>query len=311
MITRRGATAIETPIRGLGTGLTGDPLRGRQGHSLGERGGLPQPRRAAGTYSNIWARQAGTRPRPRGCGARPAPPTEPAPGGRPPRMMSPNLKRNLLLGVALAAVVAGVILAVLPRGGHHGHPASRAHATRGSQVSDIRLAAEYLGISRGALRRRLRSGETMAEVANATPGRSAGGLVAALFAARRRALTSGTPGSAAERQALARARAQIVAEADRGRERSGPVAAAARYLGLSEGALRARLKAGRSLAQVAAEESKSRAGLIDALVALKSARLRTALTEGAITRGEEQSALSSLPERVAQTVREHIGTSSG
>jgi hypothetical protein len=225
--------------------------------------------------------------------------------------MSEHLKRNLLLGLALAAVIAGVIIAAAPGGGHHTRLASRGLAAGSSKPSDVQLAAGYLGLSPAALRRRLRSGETMAEVAAATPGRSASGLIARLLAAREAALKAEKPLTSAGRQTLSRARSQIVAEANHGRGRSGPVQAAARYVGLSETALRDKLRSGQSLAQVAVGQSKSRAGLVEALVTLKAARLRTALAEGAITGGEEKAALASLASRVSQEVDAHIVTSAG
>jgi hypothetical protein len=151
----------------------------------------------------------------------------------------------------------------------------------------------------------------MAEIAAGTSGRSTSGLIATLLSAREAALKSEKPLSSAGRKALSRARAQIVAEVNRGRGRSGPLPAAALYLGLSKTELRDKLNAGQSLAQVAAGQSKPEAGLIEALVAVKAARLRTALAEGAITPAEEKLALAALPARVSTEVHQHLAGSSG
>lgn len=50
-------------------------------------------------------------------------------------------------------------------------------------VAVFNLASEYLGIERGALLERVRAGESLGEVADATDGKSRDGLVAAIVAA--------------------------------------------------------------------------------------------------------------------------------
>jgi hypothetical protein len=221
--------------------------------------------------------------------------------------MTDHLKRNLLLGLALAAVIAGVIIAVAPRGSpRHGGSKTKQGVARGSAPGDLQQAADYLHISRTELRRRLRTGETMAELANATPGRSANGLIATLLGSRATQLKGQGSSSTAEREALSRARSQIVSEANHARGRSGPVPAAAAYLGLSEPALRARLQAGESMNEIATAEHRSGAGLIEALTAVKASRLKTALAERAITAAEEKAALSTLHARVKREVEQPI-----
>jgi len=225
--------------------------------------------------------------------------------------MRDHLRRNLLLGVALAAVIAGGIIA-LGAGGSHRRPAGGKGILRASSApSDVQLAAEYLGLGRVALRSRLRSGETMAELAEATPGRSASGLIAVLLAPREAALGAHPPLTPLQREALSRARAKVVAEANHGRGRSRPLQAAASYLGLSDTALRARLRAGESLAQVAQAQGHSRAELIEALVLVKARRLSTALAEHAITPGEEKAALASLRARVAAVIDQRLAGPGG
>jgi hypothetical protein len=263
---------------------SGDPLGGGQGLSR-IRGGLQRSRLLQlGTYSNI---------------AAPAPP--PARRGA----MRGNLRRNLLLGLAAAAVAAGLIIALTSGARHHAAKTS----ARGSSPGDVQLAADYLGISRSQLRRRLRAGGSIAELAESTKGKSVEGLIADLLAHRRTALAKSRRTPAEVDQALARARAQIITETHRVRgQTSGQTRTAAAYLGVSETALRARLRSGESLAQVAGAEGRSRSGLIDALVAVKAKRLQTALAEHVISAKAEQAALHLLRPRVSQTVDRHIST---
>lgn len=223
--------------------------------------------------------------------------------------MRDHLKRNLLLGIALAAVIAGVILAVTSGMPRHRHPANTRQAlSGGSAHSDLQLAAQYLGISSAELRRRLRTGETMVEVANSTPGKSASGLTTALLAPRAARVRARKPSGTAEQEALKRERAQILAETVRVRGRSGPLPTAAGYLGMSVPALRARVRAGQSLAEVARAQKKSREGLIGALVSVKAQRLKTALQEHALTPAQLRAALSRLGKRVRRQIDAHLGT---
>ena len=225
--------------------------------------------------------------------------------------MRADLKRNLMLGVALAAVIAGVIIAIAPGKGHHVTTGATRLGLSSSAPGDLQLAATYLGLGRAELRRRLQTGETLAEVAAATPGKSPAGLIAAVLAPREAQLKARAQASSALREALSRSRAQVVAEANHGRGRSGPVPAAASYLGLSTADLRSKLRQGESLAQIAKAQGRSRTGLIEALVTLKTRRLNTALAEHAITPREERTALASLRGRVSAAVDQPVAASSG
>src|SRR5689334_18838686 len=91
------------------------------------------------------------------------------PGGRVSR-------RTVMLAVALAAVIAAVLIVTLS-GGSSGDK-HRRHAQGGTATApargatDSQLASSYLGIPKATLRQRLRKGETLAEIAESTPGRS-------------------------------------------------------------------------------------------------------------------------------------------
>ena len=66
------------------------------------------------------------------------------------------------------------------------HAAASAH--RGREGGLLGAAASYLGVSVDALRSSLRSGKSLAQVANSTPGKSADGLIQALYGAARKQL---------------------------------------------------------------------------------------------------------------------------
>ncbi len=70
--------------------------------------------------------------------------------------------------------------------------------------------------------------------------------------------------------------------------------AAATYLGVTQDRLRQQLQSGKSLAQVAAAQHKSVAGLEQAIKAAAKAQLDQAVMAGRITRAQEQQRLSGL-----------------
>ena len=189
--------------------------------------------------------------------------------------MSRRLKRKLMIGVAVVAVLAGgttaVVMAAQPASHHH---------TRGA----LAAAAAYLGSSPAQLRSELRSGKSLAQIADATSGKSEAGLIAALEAAGKQKLAADA----------ANLPSRITAEVDRiglptgrrgrarghglaGRRVAGrrrALAAAAGYLGVSTAQLRGDLRSGQTLAHVAnTTAGKSQAGLVQALVAARKAAL--------------------------------------
>jgi hypothetical protein len=160
-----------------------------------------------------------------------------------------------------------------------GAPAMRLHA--GGLGLDA--AATYLGTTADALRTQLESGKTLAQIANATSGKSAQGLVDALVAAAKAKLGPNAPADLTQR---------ITDMVDGVHDmhgmdgmhgmRGGPfeLRAAAAYLGIGEESLRSQLESGKTLAQIAnATSGKSAQGLIDALVADARTRI-TKLVNG-------------------------------
>ena len=211
--------------------------------------------------------------------------------------MSRALKRRLALGVAIAALLAGG--AVAATGATRSHSASlraRAAALRRQAGRDLGVAAGYLGVPVAQLRADERSGETLAEVAKTTAGRSEAGLIAALVAIRQAKLAA----------ASARLPERVAAEVNRlpgGTARHALSRAVAGYLGLTPTQLRGKLRSGRTLAQVAdATAGRSEAGLIQAIVAARSQQLAAALANGRLTKAAEAARLAGLTKRVTALV---------
>lgn len=78
--------------------------------------------------------------------------------------------------------------------------------------------------------------------------------------------------------------------------------AAASFLGLSEPELRAALRSGKSLAQVAKDEGKPVDKLIDTLVAATTKRLDEAVTDGRLTKAERDKIVAGLKEQTTAIV---------
>ncbi|MDQ6746218.1 MAG: hypothetical protein M3Z27_09440 [Actinomycetota bacterium] len=80
------------------------------------------------------------------------------------------------------------------------------------------------------------------------------------------------------------------------------LSAAATYLGLTRHELRQQLRSGKSLAQIAAAQGKSAAGLQAAMLAAIKTRLDKAVADGAITMAQEQKVLAKAPERLQRLI---------
>jgi hypothetical protein len=77
---------------------------------------------------------------------------------------------------------------------------------------------------------------------------------------------------------------------------------AAAYLGISEDALRLRLRDGDTLAEVAKEKGKSVDGLVSAIVAGTAKRLDEAVAAGRITKAQRDEIVAGLKERTTAIV---------
>jgi len=186
-----------------------------------------------------------------------------------------------IAAVLAALALAGGIGAGAALGGKH-----RAHGGL------LRVAAQYIGVSRGELLRDLRTGQTLAQVASGH-GKTSAGLQSALLGAVKdkldAAVAAGKLTSAQEQTRLAHAQQLIerfvnakIAEKGK-RARGRLLGVAARYIGITPKALAAELEAGRSLAAAASAHGKTVEGLKTALLQPFKARLDKALAAGRIT----------------------------
>ena len=78
--------------------------------------------------------------------------------------------------------------------------------------------------------------------------------------------------------------------------------AAAKYLGLTESALRTQLESGKTLAQVAKARDKSVDGLVDALLAESNTRIDQAVKDGKLTKAEADDFRAGLKARITDMV---------
>ncbi len=188
---------------------------------------------------------------------------------------------------------------------------------RGGPGHKLTAAAGYLGVTEAQLLTSLQSGKTLAQVADATSGKSAAGLIAALVAAEKTeiatAVTAGTITQAQADQITSTLTARFTALVNNTLPDHGPggpggfgshgpggddFTAATTYLGITETALSTQLQAGKTLAQVAdATSGKSAAGLIDTLVAHETTELDAAVTAGRITKAQRDQMVTTLKAR--------------
>jgi len=203
-------------------------------------------------------------------------------------------KRKLLLALAACAVLAGATTAVVMAAQPSSRSSSAAHPHRGGLLAS---AAGYLGVTPAQLRSELRSGRSLAEIANATTGKSAAGLIAAVEAAQHAKLAA----------LAASVPARVTAEVNAPRHRNRRLTAAAGYLGISAAQVRSELRSGHTLAQLAAASpGRSQAGLVEALVAARKTALAAEVAAGTITQAQANAIAGKLARRVtAQVTRVH------
>jgi hypothetical protein len=210
-------------------------------------------------------------------------------------------RRTVILGVAGAAAVAALLIALLSNGGHSRVFSSARDGAGGPTL--VRIAASYLGIAPSELRRRLRSGETLAQVIASNNGASQAGLIKAAYAANARAVKRRHLSPAVERTELMLLRSRLTARIERPAPHLRIQAAAGRYLGLDEVQLQTRLAGGRTLGTLAAATpGHSRAGLIEALLAARLEALRRAARAGQITEQAERRAATAAHARTVRLV---------
>lgn len=202
--------------------------------------------------------------------------------------------QKLVAALAAGALAAGVGVGVAGAAKKHHAPGVL-----------LRAAAQYLQLDRATLANDLRSGQTLAQVANAR-GKSITGLEAAMVAAVKTkldgAVSAGRLTSTREQQVLARVQ-QVVNRlvnaklAARPRAKARLLGVAAAYIGVKPKALAAELK-GTSLVDVATAHGKTAAGLKAALLAPFKARLDKAVAAGRLSSAAAQARLARISARL-------------
>lgn len=218
--------------------------------------------------------------------------------------MSRLLKRKLALAVAIIAIVSGASIAAVSATGQDtaAKPGHSWHVGRRGAGRLLAVAADYLGLPTTQLRSELQSGKTLAQIANATSGKSEAGLIEAIVAARK-AKFAKSVANLPKRVSAEVNRPLRGSAFSRTKARGGAHAAARDYLGLPAAQLRSELLAGKTLAQIAnTTAGKSEAGLIEAIVAVKSRRLSVAVSAGRLTKASESADLTRLTARVKAIV---------
>jgi hypothetical protein len=97
-----------------------------------------------------------------------------------------SLKRKLAVGGAVVVVAAGAATGAGLAASGHGQSVQPIHHLRLANTSKtgfLRATAQYLDTNVATLRREAKGGRTLADIANATPGRSAKQLATLLTAA--------------------------------------------------------------------------------------------------------------------------------
>jgi hypothetical protein len=188
------------------------------------------------------------------------------------------------MGIAVLAALAGGTMAAVTaaRPTPHPHP------------GPLASAAGYLGVSTPQLKSELQSGKSLAQVASTTGGKSKAGLVDTLVASEKARLSA----------ALGSVRERVERQVDRtgGQVRPG-AGVVVRYLGLRPVEVQRQRRAGRSLAQIAdATSGKSAAGLIEAIVSARKAKLAARVAAGKITPAQQQTRLARLTKHVTAAV---------
>jgi len=111
-----------------------------------------------------------------------------------------------IVGVVLACGAVAAVAATGPGSGHrNAHRRQAAHQRVRDHGGTLAVASTYLGVSKTELRKDLREGKTLAQVAKETSGKSEAGLIEAIVAARKERLAAAvTAGVFSQAQASTR-----------------------------------------------------------------------------------------------------------
>lgn len=240
------------------------------------------------------------------------------------------MRRTLATTAGIVAVVAGGSVAglavatgedatgaastqntVLVQNGAQNLDEGTRHGARGQALE---AAAEIVGVETDELRTMLRGGQTLAEIAAAN-GVSQEQLVSALTDSANERLDEAvadgrlTQAEADEKRASLTERIQerVTSDSPPQRGERGPrggasLETAARVIGESETSIRADLRSGQSLAQIAGDAGVESGAVVDAIVADKTERIEQRVRDGLLTQERADEKLANLDERVEARV---------
>jgi hypothetical protein len=239
-----------------------------------------------------------------------------------------NLHKRTLVAALVALLSVGVVGAAVAAGTNKGKPKAgtvaakakaKAQAARnggaGHGYSDeLDAAAAYLGLTVAQIQTSIQGGQTLAQIAGATSGKTVSGLVAALVTAEKTELaakvTAGTITQAQADAVIPTLTATFTAfvngtggphgagspgHGGKGGGHSDELDAAATYLGIPVADVLTKVQAGQTLAQIAgATSGKSVDGLVAALVAAEKTEIAAAVTAGKITQAQADAVIPTL-----------------
>lgn len=237
-----------------------------------------------------------------------------------------QLRKKTIVAFAVAVLALGVSWSsALAQGGPptgtppSGAPAGKPGGKHG-QGGVLKSAAEYLGMTVEQLRAELKGGKSLAQVAAATPGKSADGLKAAILADAKSHLDAAVAAGKLTAEKAQAAYSKLQSKVDEivnktgkpggsGGKGAGKAAqrgvmkSAAAYLGLTPQELKEKVKAGQSLAQIAAATpGKSVDGLKQAIVADAKTVIDKLVAEGKISAERGQQYLAQIQSSIDQIV---------
>jgi hypothetical protein len=223
------------------------------------------------------------------------------------------MRRTILVLVALLALGTGGTAALAASGAKEKPRAAAAVKARGGL---LQAAATYLGLDRKALLQQLRSGKSLAQVADDRNKTTAGletALLNAFKAKVAKAVAAGKLDNARAQKLVAAAPAvihRLVTHAPKARPakanvHGGFLKVAADYLGLDRKALAQELRSGKSLAQVATAKNKSVDGLETAIFNAFKAKVDKAVAAGKLNSAVAQMLLQHAPALIERAVNAH------
>jgi hypothetical protein len=182
-------------------------------------------------------------------------------------------------------------------------------------ISDsLAAAAKYLGLTESALRDQLNDGKSLADVAKAQ-NKDVDGLKDAILAAAKSDLDKAvsdkklTQSQADDVYNHLKDRIDDMVNGQLGFHGHGPglfrfddLSAAAKYLGLSDSALRDQLRDGKSLADVAKAQNKDVEGLKNAILAAQKSALDKAVSDKKLTQSQADDIYNGLKDRIDDVV---------